>query len=187
MPPMKTSRSRKGRESRRKRIQGSSIRSGGERLSLPRSGPRPRRARRGRFGRLEPAGSPACPRYDTPGTGPASPARRGRRSRGSGGLSLLGRERGQEAFEFLGEEPGRGSALGELPEIQVFEDVFDDTRLFDHRDHLESVTALGTRQRVNLLERLASTKPPAPHRFSNEPWICFPFVHSVPSTDTLDS
>ena len=65
---------------------------------------------------------------------------------GSGGLSLLGRERGQEAFEFLGEEPGRGSALGELPEIQVFEDVFDDTRLFDHRDHLESVTALGTRQ-----------------------------------------
>ena len=56
MPPMKTSRSKKGRESRRKRIDGSSIRSGGERLSLPRSERRPRRASRRRLERLEPAG-----------------------------------------------------------------------------------------------------------------------------------
>ncbi len=128
MRPMKTSRSRKGRESRRKRIHGSGIRSGGERLSLPKSGPRPRRVHRCRFGRLEPAGVRAKP--------------------GSVRVS--------------GEEPGRGSALGELPEIQVFKDVFDDTRLFDHRDNLESVTALGTRQRVNLVHLPQQPRPVAP-------------------------
>ncbi len=61
MPPMKTSRSKKGRESRRKRIDGSSIRSGGERLSLRSGGPRPRRASRRRLERLEPAGAKAKP------------------------------------------------------------------------------------------------------------------------------
>ena len=47
-------------------------------------------------------------------------------------MSLLGRERSQDAFEFLGEEPGWGSKWGELPEIEVFEDRCNDVGLFDH-------------------------------------------------------
>ena len=60
----------------------------------------------------------------------------------SGGSSLLGRERSQEAFEFPGEEPGWGSTLGELPEIEVSEDSFNDVGLFDDGDDLEGVTTL---------------------------------------------
>ena len=81
---------------------------------------------------------------------------------GSGGLSLLGRERSQEAFEFVGEESGWGSALGELPEIQVFEDVFDDIRFLDHRDDLKSVTAFGAPQSIHLIHLLEQAGPVAP-------------------------
>ena len=50
----------------------------------------------------------------------------------------LGREFSQEAFEFMGEEPGWGSALGKLPKIEVLKDVLNHTRLFDHRDDLKA-------------------------------------------------
>ena len=51
---------------------------------------------------------------------------------GSDGLSLLGRNRSQEAFEFVGEESGWRSALGLPPEIKVLEDLSNHATLFDH-------------------------------------------------------
>jgi len=52
-------------------------------------------------------------------------------------LSLLGRNRSQEAFEFVEEESGWRSALGLPPEIEVLEDLSNHATLFDHRDDLE--------------------------------------------------
>ena len=77
-------------------------------------------------------------------------------------MSLLGREFSQEAFEFMGEEPGWGSALGKLPKIEVLKDVLNHTRLFDHRDDLKAVATLGTRQRIHLIDLAEEPCPTAP-------------------------
>ncbi len=87
---------------------------------------------------------------------------------GSGGLSLLGRKRSQEAFEFLREESGWGSALGLLPTIEVLEELsnhaalFDHTALLEHRNDFKGVTAWGTFQRVDLLPLAQQPGPAAP-------------------------
>ena len=87
---------------------------------------------------------------------------------GSGGLSLLGRKRSQEAFEFLREESGLGSALGLLPAIQVLEDLSNHAALFDHRNDFKGVTALRTFQGVDLIDLAQQPRPAATPLLENK-------------------
>ena len=80
---------------------------------------------------------------------------------GSDGLSLLGRKRGQEALEFVGEESGWGRALGLLPEIEVLEDVSNHAALFDHRDDPELGVTLRTFQGVDFIHLAEQPRPAA--------------------------
>ena len=51
----------------------------------------------------------------------------------------------------MGEEPGWGSPLGLLPEIEVLEDLFNHAALFDRRDDVEGRATFGAFQGVNFI------------------------------------
>ncbi len=69
-------------------------------------------------------------------------------------MSLLGRKRSQEAFEFLGEEPGRGSTLGLLPTIEVLEDLSNHARVLDEGQSPHWMSASRTDQRLDFVDSL---------------------------------
>ena len=66
-------------------------------------------------------------------------------------MSLLGRKRSQEGLEFVGEESRWGSPLGQLPEIEVLEDLLNHAALLDHCDDSKPAATLGAFQSVDFI------------------------------------
>ncbi len=66
--------------------------------------------------------------------------------------SLLRRERGQQLVQLVSKQSGRWGALGDLPKLQMVEDLADDFRLFDEGDDFHRRQATRTSEGVDFID-----------------------------------